>query len=687
MSRFLTPAKIGLLALIELYVEKAVPISAMVDVLSFVTSHLMDADTRRPANGSSHWAKAENTVRLVISIADFEKVLGPHAAASGIPGRSLWYVFLDKLWKINSLDALHEFFERREQLLVKTKEEQRREVEMNIPQPSPEVILLSRNSPFGAFVRRTQLEFSRLRFEHTYQLWKDFVKYRQTTAAYYRKKTPSFQRLSFDNVLLEGEHTWGSGLEAIANVAYGDMLRNDPASTLPSDFGCYKEAIAAMLETVSTARENRDMTCLNFALNWLFHFSRAHPEVTRELDSNNMLGDGKESLAFLRAKAKETGMWTLWSSALVSEAKMSLANGDSIAVALEHMVRSSQILVERNMKSMMGSQMSLNIALWDRLGVSYLSTTTCEVFLRCHARHSVFDDELKVTSRIASMLAFRGKYDEALERLESLDPNSLRSWKPSQYWHKFRGIIKLRQDIHRNNLDGAEHLLSQLLQNKQEDLEPDLAFVIENLHIECLTRRGDLKAAFEKVEALISELRDENSDIALRVRLLLIKADLLDRCGRPQKGFTIAVRAANVAWRARLIPFLWPAIGAISNILVSLGDFEPAIQLLTAVLPRSLECENSAMTAKLYSVLGDANMGMAGKMAPKSNKRREYMTKAVEAIQKAFDHYSNVQDIMKQCEMMAKKATIMRVAGEYVLANDYAAAYLALRRDAAQTKV
>jgi anaphase-promoting complex subunit 5 len=458
-------------------------------------------------------------------------------------------------------------------------------------------------------------------------------------------------------------------------------------AVLQADFGCYNEAMAAMLETVSTARENRDMTCLNFALNWLFHFGRAHPEVTRDLESNGTLDNGKESLASLRTKAKETGMWTLWSSALVSEAKMNLSNGESIATALEHMVRSSQILVERNMKSMIGSQLSLNIALWDRLGIAYLSTTTCEIFLRCHAKHSVFDDELKVTSRMASMLALTGKYDEALAKLEGLDSNSLRSWKPSQYWHKFRGIIKLRQDLHRNNLDGAEHLLSQLLQNKQEDLEPDLAFVIDSLHIECLTRRGDLKTAFTKVEALISDLRDENRDIALRVRLLLIKAELLDRCGRPQKGFTIAVRAANVAWRARLIPYLWPAIGAISNILVSLGDFEPAIQLLMAILPRSLECENSAMTAKLYSILGDANMGMAGKMAPKSNKRREYMTKAVEAIEKAFDHYSSVQDIAKQCEMMAKKATIMRVAGEHVLANDYAAAYLALRADAAQMRI
>ncbi|KAI1343353.1 anaphase-promoting complex subunit 5-domain-containing protein [Xylariaceae sp. FL0016] len=777
MSRYLSPAKIGLLALIELYTKKTVPTSAIVEVLSFITSHLIDSDVfSSSANPDRRWKRAENAVSLVISIADFETVLAPHTAASGLPGRNLWYVFLDRLWKIDSLDALHKFFDRRQDLLVKTKEELRHDSELGVPPPKPEAILLTRNSPFGAFVRRSMLEFTRLRFHYAIDLWKDFVRYRQTTMAYYRKKTPGFQRLSFDNVLLTGESEWGPGVEGITSVAYGDMLRDDPESNLPTstddvekllefqieqmqkfgnripvelrrqfqnimndspmvpslshylsyldawragdystsfdylhryfdytmqnrdrsfyqyalmnlavlqaDFGCHKEAIAAMLETVSTARENRDMTCLNFALNWLFHFGRAHPEVTRELESNSMLGTGKESLAFLRSKAKETGMWTLWSSALMSEAKMCLSNGESVATALEHLVRSSQILVERNMKNMVGAQLSINISLWDRLGVAYLSTTICEVFLRCHARNSVFDDELKVTCRQASMLTLRGRYDEALSKLENMDENSLRAWKPSQYWHKFRGIIKLRRDLHRNNLDGAELLLSQLLQSKSEDLEPDLAFVIDNLHIECLVRRGSLEEAFAKVEKMILELRDENKDIALRVRLLLLKAELLDKCGRPQKGFTIAVRAANVAWRARLMPYLWPAIGAIANILTSMREFEPAIQLLQAVLPRSLECENSAMTAKLYSHLGDANMGMAGKSPPQSVKRREFMTKALGAIDKAFDHYSNVEDINKQCEMVAKKATVMKFSGDNALANDFSAKYLAIRRDA-----
>lgn len=219
MSRFLNPAKIGLLALIELYTNKTVPTSSIVDVLSFITSHLIDNDISSSAFSSNdRWRRAESTVSLVISISDFEKVLMPHTAASGVPGRNLWYVFLHKLWKIDSLDALHEFFDNCSTLLAKTKEELRRDAEMGVPAPAPEVIQLSRNSPFGAFVRRSQLEFTRLRFHDAVELWKDFVKYRQTTAAYYRKKTPAFQRLSFDNVLLTGENEWGQAVEAIASV-------------------------------------------------------------------------------------------------------------------------------------------------------------------------------------------------------------------------------------------------------------------------------------------------------------------------------------------------------------------------------------------------------------------------------------------------------------------------------------
>jgi anaphase-promoting complex subunit 5 len=457
-------------------------------------------------------------------------------------------------------------------------------------------------------------------------------------------------------------------------------------AVLHADFGCYDEAVAAMLETVSTAREHKDMACLNFALNWLYHFGKAHPKILKGADSTNMLGIEREGLAFLRIKAKETGMWTLWSSSLLSEAKLGMSNGESVATAFQNILKSSHLIVEKNMKGMMGPQMAMHSSLWGRLGVVQLSKEYCDVFLSCYSRYALFDDTLRFTCRVAHLLTEKGHYDEGMEKLESLDDNSLHSWKANQYWLKYRGILRLKRDLHRNNLDGADQFLSQLLQCNGSDTDADLAFEIHVLHIEYLMRRTDYGAALEKIEQLASEMKENADDLNLRVKLLTMKALLQDKVGRPQKGFSVAVRAASIAWRARLIPALWAAMGAIANILTSLSEFQASQQILVAIIPRALECENSFMNAQLYSFLVDAYMGLAGQAGAGSLKRKENLTKCLDFISRSFDEYSAIEDIKGQCEMMAKKATIMKVLGDDVLANDYAGAYLKLKKEAAQAK-
>lgn len=464
-------------------------------------------------------------------------------------------------------------------------------------------------------------------------------------------------------------------------------------AVLQADFGCYKDAFSTMLETIATAREKRDTSCLNFALNFFYNFGLQHPNLVEDLESSTMSATGRETLAYLRVKARETGMWSTWSHALLSEAKQGLVSGDSVATALENVARSSHLLVERNLTNMIGTQYSLNIAVWDRAGVAFLSTMLCEVFLRCHAPNAILDDSLKITCRLASLLASKGKYNEGMELLEKIDRNSLRTWKANKYWQKLRALIKLRRDLHRNDLDGAEYLLSQIMQSKPDDLEPDLVFVVDSLHYELLIRRGDLQAAFAKVEQLIAETSDQDKDVALRVRLLLMKAQLYEKAGRPQRGFSIAMRAANLAWKARLMNLLWQSVGTVADIMNALEEFEAAEKLLLVILPRCLECEGSYLAANLYSSLADAYVGTAGKMGPApggvgqaqgapSRGRMEYLTKAIGALRRAFDYYAAVEDVQKKLEVTAKMATIMRVRGDVKVADDLAAKYLELRTEA-----
>ena len=95
---------------------------------------------------------------------------------------------------------------------------------------------------------------------------------------------------------------------------------------LHADFGCFSEALIAMHETIVTARENNDMGCLTYSLSWLYHFGKAHPEGVDDHRNKGLLGMEREALLFLKAKAKETGMWSLLSTSLLSEAKLALSN-------------------------------------------------------------------------------------------------------------------------------------------------------------------------------------------------------------------------------------------------------------------------------------------------------------------------------------------------------------------------
>jgi anaphase-promoting complex subunit 5 len=92
-----------------------------------------------------------------------------------------------------------------------------------------------------------------------------------------------------------------------------------------AEFECYGEAIAAVNEAIATARENQNMTCLNFSLSWLNHMSKAYPKQMKGVGYIGVLGSERDGLIFLKSKAKEGKMYPLLSSTLLNEAKLSLA--------------------------------------------------------------------------------------------------------------------------------------------------------------------------------------------------------------------------------------------------------------------------------------------------------------------------------------------------------------------------
>ncbi|GAB1211228.1 hypothetical protein ATERTT37_000341 [Aspergillus terreus] len=687
MARYLTPAKVALLSLISIYTDGVVPNSAAIDVLSFLVSCLSSLEPETSNSSPATWER-----HYAVSITDLEEALSPHQ--SSIPGRSVWDLFLRKIWSIDSCDQLEVFFSNISYMLVKTREEQIRDRDNGL---APEIgnIRLSRCSPLGAFVRRAQLEFTRLQFHDSVKLWSAFVKYRLPTYRAWAKKNPSAE-----HTIVDANFSWfgTDASSALAQVAYGN-IGDDPEETyvstkdverllefqigemqrlggrvsdcmktrlqqiitsgvtlpnlvhylrfldawragdypssfdnlhryfdytmhsrdrssyqyallnlaiLQADFGCYGEAVSAMQEAVSIARESHDLNCLNFCMSWLYHFGKAFPEHMRDVENTGMLGNEKEGLAFLKAKAKETEMWSLLSTTLLSEAKLELQN-----------------------------------------------------------------------------LAQQGRYKEVSARMNEIPPEKLRSLKANQYWTIFSGMLKLKRQIYQDDKVAADYLLSQLESIRLPDNE--ISLHLSFLSVEYMIRQGNYSRALDAVEKTAQSLHHDNFDIHSQVKLLCLKARILERTGQPQRGFSLAMRAASIAHRSRLLPGLWEAICDLSSVLLSLREFEAVEQLVESIMPQVLESNDCELTARSYSLLVDANMGIAGKLSDQNrgqnaSAKKEYMNRALEYLDCAYDQYEEIEDIKGQCEMMAKKATVMHLTGDLVLANDYAAKYLDLKR-------
>lgn len=212
MSRYLTPSKIALIALINLYTDSVVPTASTIPILSLLVSHLI---VFRDSECGDSLSKVQST--SMISIEELQKALVSQPSA--IPGRTMWDLILASLWKLNSFDMLHVFFEKLPSLLNKAPKDPSSNTERESAAPEDRIVL-SRTSLLGVFVSHAHLEFERLQFHDSVTLWKDLIAYREPTLGMWRKRNSSAGKMSFDSNL----QSWGQGCgHGLTEVVYGSL--------------------------------------------------------------------------------------------------------------------------------------------------------------------------------------------------------------------------------------------------------------------------------------------------------------------------------------------------------------------------------------------------------------------------------------------------------------------------------
>jgi len=466
---------------------------------------------------------------------------------------------------------------------------------------------------------------------------------------------------------------------------------------LQADFGCHAEAISAMQEAIATARENRDTICLNYCMSWLYHFGRAFPAQMQSIRETGILGNETEGLNFLKSRAKEAEMWTLLSTSLLSEAKINLQHGESLAMCFENIVKASHVNVVKNVPNCTGPALLMKSTLFSRIGQTHQAYSCGERFLLCHSKNAPLEDVLKCTIRQAALLAQMGRASEAQANMANIPRQILKVLKYQIYHTTHTLILRARHLLHRNALDAADQITTQLV-SQQPHPDTDTSTQVSLLEIDLLIRRRELMTALDRLNQLADRMPLENNDVSLKCRLLTLKASLFAKSDKALQGFSLAMRAVDLAHSARVLPDLWSATLALAHILLESYEFAAARDLVAAILPQALECLDCELVARCYLVLADSYVGLAGLEVSASSedkkgkdaengrnkqtqKQKQLMSSAADVLEKAGEQFRWIQDLDGQLEVLAKMGRIGMWRGDVAVANEMGEKYVSLKKE------
>jgi anaphase-promoting complex subunit 5 len=230
-----------------------------------------------------------------------------------------------------------------------------------------------------------------------------------------------------------------------------------------------------------------------------------------------------------------------------------------------------------------GVQLLVESAFYARIGLSPLADNDCQIVLDCYSELSPIEDVVRARCRLAQGANQFGQYTRAKSILEGFDPEIYRTLHQNAYIHAHTSLLHLKHLLRQQDLTAAEHVLHAL--QASAPAEPDLQYQIEMMDIQYHIARKNLSTAADKIEDLIAAKGGEG-DVVRQIGLLLVKAEVFAKGGHAGKGFTIVMRAAALAWKCRVLPLMWEAMGSLARILSFFGEDAHASKLMDAVLPQ-----------------------------------------------------------------------------------------------------
>lgn len=430
-------------------------------------------------------------------------------------------------------------------------------------------------------------------------------------------------------------------------------------ASLHQYFGEYEQALDAIEEAISVARENKDNSTLTFILSWLYNLMKCKPELWKKqtfYHNNNAL----HLLDFLITKSQSVSL-LLHCMSFLYETVHIMDSAGTMGRYLESLVKALYLSLNDSKPTYIRA-LEMATTAWARIGqphmselyISMASDTANETgklsdqvtmeIRRCFLRFAHEDGE-ELYKNICSLQKLVNKKDQALENMVKMR------------------CVMLLIELHLRNgrLFQARELVGDLLcsDNHENDVRVELVYLSAKVEMAL----GNYASALAKISSFLSSL-DElafETDLSLYglFRLKLLQCTIYNETGNPLRAFSLLmsqlVRARDVGFSS----IACEGIVLLASVQANLGGFQDSYKILTANIPRILANYNVELTSSAYYELATACYGMArtkdttiGPEKDLFNKFLRYLNAAIKGF-KAIKHSKNLLKCFELEESMA----------------------------------
>lgn len=351
-------------------------------------------------------------------------------------------------------------------------------------------------------------------------------------------------------------------------------------ATLQAEFSFYSEAMRAVEEAITVARENKDNHCLTYILAWLYSFLQAHPdcEVPDSLSSMDQISQ------FLRNKASSTS-YALYSLAYQSEAEQIMSSGGSLTLAFEGLTKSAYINAVSNSTFAAANAALVASSMWSRCGNSTLAHLALDMHSKFPGRKLNALLTIEIGVRKAKLFFQEGNLPECFRLLTSLRKTAHGSQWHQQIWYPKFLLLHLRHKLNEGRLKEAKYILQKLASVKPSDIEVkrDIQYNQFLYDLKFGNVSNTMQQIWDEVELLVGK---PSSDVVHHVRLMILYARILLQTERPVRALSLVLKIIKKAEESTLASFAYEGVVLLATISNSQSEPTDALSLLDGIMPR-----------------------------------------------------------------------------------------------------